>query len=83
MAYGMCGRAPDPGGAVAHAPRVDLSRVDGVGQYAPQGGGTPSLPAPGRRDTHLPQVPRDAEEARARLEVGREDLRDHRRLRLV
>ncbi len=71
------------GGAVAHAPSVDFARVDGVGHYPAQGGGAPRLPTPGSRDAHLPQMPRDAEEARPRLEVGREDLRDHRRLRLV
>src|SRR5215216_3399827 len=54
-----------------------------VGQYAPQGGRAPRLPAPWSGDAHLPQVPGDTEEARSRLEVGREDLRDHRGLRLV
>src|SRR5918993_5630962 len=83
MAYGMGGRAPNPGGTVAHAPSIDFARVDGVGQYPTQGGRAPPLPAPGSRNAHLPQVPRDAEEARSRLEVSCEDLRDHRSLRLL
>jgi len=83
MAYGMGGRASDPGRAVAYAPGVDPARVEGVGQYPAQGGRAPRLPASGRRDSHLAQVPGDTEEARPLLEVGRENLRDHRGLRLV
>src|ERR671911_2071181 len=83
MSYGVGCRAPDPGGTVAHAPGVDPASVDGVGQYPAQGGRAPRLPAPWSGDAHLPKVPGDTEEARSRLEVGREDLRDRRGLRLV
>ena len=65
MTYGVRGRATDLRRAVTHAPGVDLARVDGVGQYPAQGGRAPRLPTPGRRDTHLPQVPRSVAEKSA------------------
>src|SRR5687767_13381871 len=83
MTYGVRGRVTDLRRAVTHAPGVDLARVDGVGQYPAQGGRAPRLPTPGRRDTHLPQVPRDAKEAHPWFQISREDLRNHRGLRLV
>ena len=83
MTYGVGGRATDLRRAVTHAPGVDLARVEGVGQYPAQGGRAPRLPAPGRRDTHLPQVPREAKEAHPWFQISREDLRNHRGLRLV
>ena len=83
VSYGVGGGAPDLRGPVARAAGVDSSGVDGVGQYSAQCGHAPHLPAPGRGDAPNLQMPRNPKEARSFFKVHREDLSDHRGLRLI
>src|SRR5215208_8093480 len=65
MSYGASSGAPYPGGTVACAASVDLTCIDGIGQYPAQGGHPPDLPAPRSGDTLGLQMPGNTKQARS------------------